>query len=332
MEPEKSSRHNSSTANRVKSIRSKFETLCHLEHLDIPNVPVRRTQQLPDPSSRFFPFRRSATTINFTVNKNKENNDKSNESIRKLAKIDLTKTLGTSKLNRHTSDPIKRSSIRRSPAFRVGESQNKVVLTKTNSLTTELEAGLTDTLKKALKQPLPRGPPPKKPPRLLAGSPSSSTEKPLPIEEESQSSSDCSGGGWQKFTNGVKSNLNGLALKVSKTTSCINGPIYDAVAEPIYMEPFQHLKMHIVPDLPSQQRRFSMDSMIERKSSSDGIPQKLGSKKNQKHQLTRRPAIDHHEEEFHSMNGSVSSTCSCPEQLSTKKPDLHYMVCISLGI
>lgn len=98
------------------------------------------------------------------------------------------------RLSRHTSDPIKRSSIKRSPAFRVnshgGDNKNvnnKLPLTKSVSIPKEFgekfdellkrcapevaaqsdELGLTDTLKAALKQPLPTGPPPKKPPRTF---------------------------------------------------------------------------------------------------------------------------------------------------------------------
>lgn len=98
------------------------------------------------------------------------------------------------RLSRHTSDPIKRSSIKRSPAFRVnshgGDNKNvnnKLPLTKSVSIPKEFgekfdellkrcapevtaqsdDTGLTDTLKAALKQPLPTGPPPKKPPRTF---------------------------------------------------------------------------------------------------------------------------------------------------------------------
>lgn len=102
------------------------------------------------------------------------------------------------RLSRHTSDPVKRSSIKRSPAFRVGNggvggdktaSNGKLPLTKTLSAPKDYGTekiddllkrcapddnddnfdgiSLTDTLKAALKQPLPTGPPPKKPPRTF---------------------------------------------------------------------------------------------------------------------------------------------------------------------
>lgn len=99
------------------------------------------------------------------------------------------------RLSRHTSDPVKRSSIKRSPAFRVGnggaggdKTAGKMPLTKTTSMPKEFtdkfdellkrcaaddndnhltSAALTDSLKAALKQPLPAGPPPKKPPRTF---------------------------------------------------------------------------------------------------------------------------------------------------------------------
>lgn len=107
------------------------------------------------------------------------------------------------RLSRHINDPVKRSSIKRSPAFRVGDTStngtnntnnNKSI--KANAVKSsptvpkefsdkfdELlkrcvtdsqklqEAGLTDTLKAVLRQPLPTGPPPKKPPRTFIDSP-----------------------------------------------------------------------------------------------------------------------------------------------------------------
>ncbi|XP_055859137.1 uncharacterized protein LOC129921362 [Episyrphus balteatus] len=113
------------------------------------------------------------------------------------------------RLTRHTSDPVKRSSIKRSPAFRVGDKHNKAVFVKQNSLEPKellpekparLESflvrkcasdidrlqqpGLTDSIRAALRRPLPSGPPPRKPPRVVScGIPTTSTPKEREIHE-----------------------------------------------------------------------------------------------------------------------------------------------------
>lgn len=203
---------------RVKSIKSKFENLNNLESLDISSPILNK---YPKPAS-CFQFKRSSTSIDLPRYKlnNKIESDRKTIALRKHNDLerkisdsfllknrnvissnkDTLKPLKEIKenveisLNRHTSDPIKRGSIKRSPAFRVGDKSNKIGLTtKTTApvITKEFsdkfdellercvtdsqklqEAGLTDTLKAVLRQPLPTGPPPKKPPRTFIDSPS----------------------------------------------------------------------------------------------------------------------------------------------------------------
>lgn len=121
----------------------------------------------------------------------KNNNINSNNNKDVLKPLNEIKENVEVRLSRHTSDPIKRGSIKRSPAFRVGDKSNKTVVQKAAPIVPKefatkfdellkrsvtdaqklQEAGLTDTLKAVLKQPLPTGPPPKKPPRTFADKP-----------------------------------------------------------------------------------------------------------------------------------------------------------------
>lgn len=283
--------------NRVMSIRKKFETLCHLEHLDISAPEIKREPK--------YLFQRSATTFNLSTalrrnhhqhgnhNSNKENGQtrlhfsstaaaagtgnnsgtspgkcksetlsllrkslrsngqqqqKDNKLVVAMNENNKTKTKAATpptttinqtsttttppKLMRQSSDP-RRASIKRSPAFRVGETHQKIALAKSSSLNDcesllPPQPNLTDTLRKALRQPLPLGPPPKKPPRLLP-SPTTPTKPPLPIQEEEETTTTTplirstsnnnknSNGCWSKKpvpqppTNGIKSNFNQIA-------------------------------------------------------------------------------------------------------------------------
>lgn len=196
------------STSRVQSMKSKFESLVNSASVDIPS----NVKKLPIKPL----FQRSHTCINL-----KTHSETSKEFIRKYSKsnnieIPLQKQCSDSivlrknfnnpltaslrvnkdskdealKLIRHSSDSSKRGSIKRSPAFRVGDKNNKAVLTKLSPTTPpefddvkfeqllqrcstdnqklqQAGLGLTDTLKFALKQPLPPGPPPKKPPRTF---------------------------------------------------------------------------------------------------------------------------------------------------------------------
>lgn len=220
----------------VKSIKSKFENLNSFESLDI-SATVPNKYRKPSPK---FLFKRSTTSIDLpsriavankspsdNASKLRRHNDvartlSSDEFVGKKRNLDVIdkdtiKPLKEIKENvelrlmRHTNDPIKRSSIKRSPAFRVGEKTssssknnfkpNRSDNEKSNGVASPTnvppvvpkefadkfehflkrcdietrqdlqESGLTDTLKAFLRQPLPSGPPPKKPPRTFTDSP-----------------------------------------------------------------------------------------------------------------------------------------------------------------
>lgn len=305
----------SSAANRVMSIRKKFETLCHLEHLDISAPETKRAPK--------YLFQRSATTFNLSAlrsrpknhhhqhgddNDNKENgrhNDgKCNEALALLRKslrrdnnkslvaAAATKTKATSSppsspitqpttpttklLVRQSSDP-RRASIKRSPAFRVGETHQKIELVAKshsfNAAPSDPQQQLTDTLRKALKQPLPPGPPPKKPPRLLSSPTTPNKPSPFPIQEEEQqqrlmvnnaavsrlnakqtnatttaiTNKKPVNGCWsKKLANGIKSNVNQIAeiARPGGNLLCCNNNnnsanVYDDVAGSCYEAPQQ---------------------------------------------------------------------------------------------
>lgn len=203
---------------RVKSIKSKFENLSTFDSLDISSSCISHFA-VSQPRTSFL-FKRSATSIELpaqkcrdklTGNLRRHNNvttadtfalknrnttsadvsiDRDGDTLKPLKEIKENVEI---RLNRHTTDPVKRGSIKRSPAFRVGDKGGKGVLQRSNSplikketadkfddllrrCSTDAEklqeVGLTDTLKAVLKQPLPTGPPPKKPPRTFIDSPS----------------------------------------------------------------------------------------------------------------------------------------------------------------
>lgn len=356
--------------NRVMSIRKKFETLCHLD-LDLPVVPVGINKQR-EPK---YLFRRSATTLNLSVSRRQNGgSDKENGCTIATSPTTLTnkptapavngkcsaeaalsrlrksmrngngdqnkspsKTIASSSpppaLVRQTSDP-RRASIKRSPAFRVGETHQKSPLAKSSSLN---DCQLTDTLRKALRQPLPAGPPPKKPPRLLA---SPSEKKPFPRPEEEEVARLC----WsKKLASNVVNQLTATTRPRAATAGllCCNNSanIYDDVAgscygetqrlledetkkkknEPIYMEPFQHLKTTTTVVKPQvQQRRFSMESLVDRRRR----------EKVKEEEMDEELAEEASEEDGRSLAGSVHTSCSCPEQHTADKEklDLHYLV------
>lgn len=252
----------------VQSIRSKFESLNILEPLDVTEPIVKKKSNLS------IPLLRSATALDLRLDENLVTTRKRrNESINKgqsnehfndnyIAKADceedklkpLKEIRGNVeiKLSRHTSDPIKRSSIKRSPAFRINgnngaDKGGNLQLSRSTSIPKRFankidnivkwcvpdgsaiensgSHGLTDTLKAALKQPLPKGPPPKKPPRSFELSSSESS-----------------------------SSLSGLPSPNS------NHNLFNALTnrdEPIYMEPFSHSKFKnsVPPHVPEEMCR-----------------------------------------------------------------------------
>lgn len=198
---------------RVKSIKSKFENLNSLESLDIcvPTVKIlpKTTKFVFNRSATSIDLHKQSTNVSLTTALSLDNRKSVRCPVRRTNEVqrqssdsfllkhhnlhhnrDTLKPLKEIKenvevrLSRHTSDPIKRGSIKRSPAFRVGDTHIKgkispvipkefaykfdELLKKCVTDTQKLqESGLTDTLKAALKQPLPAGPPPKKPPRTF---------------------------------------------------------------------------------------------------------------------------------------------------------------------
>ncbi|XP_055378331.1 uncharacterized protein LOC129610039 [Condylostylus longicornis] len=205
---------------RVNAIKNQFENLKSLDFLDA-NVPKKKLLRKPG-----F-FQRSKTTHDLLA-KSETNKISTSKSSKKLSasskneklkqnddnsalKSKYAKLVEESKepgrLSRQTSDPIKRSSIKRSPAFRISSSntnntnisncKDKAVNTETyqkipmsstsppkefntkkfeyflvrkcaSDIDKLQQPGLTDSIRYALKQPLPTGPPPKKPPRTFA--------------------------------------------------------------------------------------------------------------------------------------------------------------------
>lgn len=146
---------------RVQLIKNRFETLSHSQDDQIITA-VKKTKPV---------FQRSRTSINLI----EATTCKGDSPIQN----NILRSVNSNKVNRisRQTDDIKRefrSSIKRSPAFRKTgdrasklhspiEEKKKVVLNAENS---EFP-NLTDTLKKALKQPLPKGDPPRKPKRTF---------------------------------------------------------------------------------------------------------------------------------------------------------------------
>ncbi len=349
---------------RVKSMKSKFESLSSLESLDISGALINNVKSKP-----FAKFQRSATSLDlFAVNKSMGVNNKpiqsigvrSGSNIRRqssdafLSKFDGRTVKGSNgssslkeikenveqvnRLTRQTSDPVKRSSIRRSPAFRVLEKPIKAVVASIATKTVPeedvpekmekllkrtvddkkfLQSGITDTLKAALRQPLPSGPPPKKPPRAFE-SPKEDIntiqlfEEKLLTEKKNESNDY-----WREERTGLKSNATKKSSKNHSTSSnllsCIRctTPIYDAVVphnsadtftvptksnptEHIYMEPFSHLKEYVA----RKQQCLTAPDIV----------------------TSSMPLLSNCE------GKSNRSDCSCPEDHNGKGGDLHYLV------
>lgn len=348
------------TGGRVKSMKSKFESLSSFESLDISGALINAK---PKP---FAKFQRSATSLDlFEANRLKGVNDKqincikSGGNIRRQSSDTFSLKLENrtkasriiplieikenveqvNRLTRQTSDPVKRSSIRRSPAFRVGEKPTKAVASTVSKTVPEedipekidkflkrsvdddkfLQPGITDTLKAALRQPLPSGPPPKKPPRTFE-SPKENIDTTKLFEEKLLKEKESND--WKEKTDfshknhGLKSESERKSVKThskpsSDLLSCIRctTPIYDVVvphtkenarniptktnpSEHIYMEPFSHLK-----EFDSRKHQCSTAPDIVTSST----PNYNGKSKHSKYD------------------------CSCPEN-HNGKGDLHYLV------
>lgn len=169
---------------RVKSMLSKFES----------NKQLSLEDSYCPPKPSFFTFKRSATCIDFDKIRSDTNNE-NDKNIKNEIKSD-------SSFDRPTSENSKRGSIiRRSPAFRLNKNEKPAfgkskdekrhqIHSAPPSILPPDYSSLSDTLRKALKQPLPIGPPPKKPPRTFE-SPIKEFV-PLPTLESSAASSNSS--------------------------------------------------------------------------------------------------------------------------------------------
>lgn len=275
-----------------------------------------------------------------------------------------------SRLSRHTSDPVKRGSIKRSPAFRVGDKHSSTSRPKilspanagvtqpvpTDDLSERIESllkrtvdqskiiyqpGITDTLKAALKQPLPTGPPPKKPPRAFLDSPSPKEELSTISMFESTVVTASETTSIPVINNKLKSKIkllqNNLQLKTciesrpplspphtSNTIfgcipSCTATAVYDSVriysdedditakpdnpAEHIYMEPYGHLKV-------VSESVGDSDNGIK---STDAI----SSRYHRNNSQISESSMD---------SFASGSGCACPEEHTAENEDLHYLV------
>lgn len=191
---------------RVQLIRNQFE-LMQAQDDQILITAVKKPKPV---------FQRSRTSINLIEATCKSDSVQTNI----LRSVNSNKL---SKLSRQTDD-IKRASIKRSPAFRkTGDRTSKL-----HSPIDEKRSGasegsteftnLTDTLKKALKQPLPSGPPPRKPKRTFETNIKELENKVLPRKE-----AECSA----------------KSLKTSRNTKLASNTPSSVKSEPepVYMDP-----------------------------------------------------------------------------------------------
>lgn len=202
----------------VQTVRKIFENQDLQTLRDFPSITIRNHK---DPFQDNNRFKRSQTLIDFSKFNNNNNNNhtisgddesnhgetgkrddrKAEKNQNSVERINLNDS--QRRFERQNSDNSETSyrSIRRSPAFRRAEAEKKkpvtppksIKLTRQNPVVTvkkqidELEyLATSDTIKKALKSPLPLGPPPAKPPRIFAAtSPANlSQNKPINLEKE----------------------------------------------------------------------------------------------------------------------------------------------------
>lgn len=278
--------------NHVAKVRKVFENR-EFESLDInlssSSIAIRNNHNKdPFNCNR---FKRSQTLIDFSKFKNGSKNDdddEENENVRngeidqvkrhhrqveeKNQKSVERKNLNDSRrFERQNSDNSDSSyrSVRRSPAFRRADNEKKKPVTPPKNIkltrqspiipirkqVDELEyLATSETIKKALKSPLPTGPAPKKPPRIFASSPGV-TNKEIIIEkkkaEDLQVQSELVFKKFDTPTNKSKEipKKSFGSLLQCIITPCSIDPIYKEQIkreriqrqEEIYMEPFAHL-------------------------------------------------------------------------------------------
>lgn len=158
-------------AGRVQLIKDRFEKLeTDLEPLDVSTLRVKKQPKAY--------FQRSATCIDFSKLNLNENGKTTTEAENQVPKQNRFHQFQRQSSNSSTSS---NKSIRRSPAFRLEkhnkpslkpskvQSKDPVIAKPAIDLIIDEDEYLrtSETIKKALKNPLPLGPPPKKPPRTF---------------------------------------------------------------------------------------------------------------------------------------------------------------------
>lgn len=336
--------------NRVQSMKEKFENLSSLEPLDI-SIPSTRKVIKNNNNNNKFKFQRSSTNFNllntnrsveliqkFKINSQKvlakpflqdTVRDKSiknslsfnqgyTENVHEFeSRYNLSPDNTQVKLIRQTSDPLRRGSVKRSPAFR--EPSNKSVANKLSpqpidsifnpferqmsERRTESTIVLTDTLRKALKQPLPDGPPPRKPPRTF--------ESPIREVKDIESNE-----GNENIGLDLNKNNEDLSNKTNIKSSLNNFPCspYNPIYDTVITEEEDTNK-----DNTDIKNKFNSESISKSLNPSEHIyMEPFGHLKLQQN-------IKKFENSDQSENVLNQTQCGCPEKHSSD--DLHYMVC-----
>ncbi|CAG9807774.1 unnamed protein product [Chironomus riparius] len=265
--------------NHVQMIRKRFEDLNLNSEIDslVDFTPLRDKANRPSEL-----FKRSATLIEFSSSRNREfqtspeiqqkdkpfsfqrqHSNNSNSSYKSVRRSQAFR-LDVDKPNlAKSASPTSTSKLRRQNAIKYNFSPNKTQFEELQYLSS------SETIKKALKQPLPKGPAPKKPPRTFAESPKTS-----PINDDNNLLSDI-----EKLTNQFNSNSIQISVNnfdrrtrtlpktidkkddkkgISSFLNCIISPCsidpiyYEQIKherklnsmenEDIYMEPYEHLQ------------------------------------------------------------------------------------------
>lgn len=263
--------------NHVQMIRKRFEDLNSEIDSLVDFAPLRDKANRPSDL-----FKRSATLIEFSSSRKREfetspeiqqkdkpfdfqrqHSNNSNSSYKSVRRSQAFR-LDVDKPNLAKSNSPTTSKLRRQNAIKYNFSPNKSQFDEIQYLAS------SDTIKKALKQPLPQGPAPKKPPRTFAASPKTS-----PINDDNNLLSDI-----ERLTNQFDSNsiqkisVNNYDKRtrtlpkaidkkddkkgISSFLNCIISPCtidpiyYEQIkherklnskdSEDIYMEPYEHLQ------------------------------------------------------------------------------------------
>jgi hypothetical protein len=244
--------------NHVQLIRKRFEELNLAS--DIDSLVNLRDSPLRDKESR--PFKRSATLIEFSsssrnrefqtspeiqqkdkpFNFERQHSNNSNSSYKSVRRSQAFR-LDVDKPNLAKSSSPTTSKLRRQNAIKYNFSPNKTQFDELQYLAS------SETIKKALKQPLPEGPAPKKPPRTFAASPKTS-----PINDDNNLLRDLEKITNQFASNNVRISVNNIDNNRNRTlpktadkkddkkgiSSFLNCIISPCSIDPIYYEQIRH--------------------------------------------------------------------------------------------